>query len=185
MNDLNFFEPYLGKKKENRNVNLYIYGALFMVSFIIILSFAFNMFKLRRLDNNIQEYNNKLNEKSIQVKLKEAEETNKKIGLLDKYNVSLNNIYSKVRKRSNVSYDLLNKISSTVPSEVVFKSLSIESNTILIDGTSSNRESVAELKRNLSELYEMEYVYVNSINNKDAVLGEYSFNIKCVLKEDY
>ena len=161
MNDLNFFEPYLGKKKENRNVNLYIYGALFMVSFIIILSFAFNMFKLRRLDKNIQEYNNKLNEKSIQVKLKEAEETN------------------------NVSYDLLNKISSTVPSEVVFKSLSIESNTILIDGTSSNRESVAELKRNLSELYEMEYVYVNSINNKDAVLGEYSFNIKCVLKEDY
>ena len=185
MNDLNFFEPYLGKKKENRNVNLYIYGALFMVSFIIILSFAFNMFKLRRLDKNIQEYNNKLNEKSIQVKLKEAEETNKKIGLLDKYNVSLNNIYSKARKRNNVSYDLLNKINSTVPSEVVFKSLSIESNTILIDGTSSNRESVAELKRNLSELYEMEYVYVNSINNKDAVLGEYSFNIKCVLKEDY
>ena len=120
MNDLNFFEPYLGKKKENRNVNLYIYGALFMVSSIIILSFAFNMFKLRRLDKNIQEYNNKLNEKSIQVKLKEAEETNKKIGLLDKYNVSLNNIYSKVRKRSDVSYDLLDKISSTVPSEVVF-----------------------------------------------------------------
>ncbi len=166
MNDLNFFEPYQGKKKENRNVNLYIYSALFMVSSIIILSFAFNMFKLRRLD-------------------KEAQETNKKIELLDKYNVSLNNIYSKVRKRNNVSYDLLNKISSTVPSEVVFKSLSIESNTILIDGISSNRESIAELKHNLSELYEMEYVYVNSINNKDAVLGEYSFNIKCVLKEDY
>ena len=79
MNDLNFFEPYQGKKKENRNVNLYIYSALFMVSSIIILSFAFNMFKLRRLDKDIQEYNDKLNEKSIQLKLKEAEETNKKI----------------------------------------------------------------------------------------------------------
>ena len=74
MNDLNFFEPYQGKKKENRNVNLYIYSALFMVSSIIILSFAFNMFKLRRLDKDIQEYNDKLNEKSIQLKLKEAEE---------------------------------------------------------------------------------------------------------------
>ena len=61
-----------------------------MVSSIIILSFAFNMFKLRRLDKDIQEYNDKLNEKSIQLKLKEAEETNKKIELLDKYTVSLN-----------------------------------------------------------------------------------------------
>ena len=185
MADLNFFEPYQGKKKENRNVNLYIYGTLSMVCLIIILSFTFNMFQLRRLNKNIQEYNEKLNEESIQLKLKEAEETNKKIELLDKYNISLNNIYSKVRKRNNVSYDLLNKISSTVPSEVVFKSLSIERNTIIIDGISSNRESIAELKHNLSELYEMENVYVNSINNKDAVLGEYSFNIKCVLKEDY
>ena len=54
---------------------------------------------------------------------------------------------------------------------------------MIIKGTSSDRAAIAELKYNLSKLQVMVDVYVNSINTQNAVEGEYSFEIKCVLKE--
>lgn len=74
-------------------------------------------------------------------------------------------------------------ISSTVPSEVSFKNLDISDNTITIKGVSTSRSAVAELKHNLSSLPKMQDVYVNSIDNLGAVEGEYSFDIKCMLKD--
>lgn len=56
-------------------------------------------------------------------------------------------------------------------------------NNIAIKGTSTSREAVAELERKLRELPIMSDVYVNSINVQSSVEGEFSFDIKCVLKD--
>ena len=183
MNDLNFFAPYQNKKKESFNANIYIYGASAVVGLIIIGSLMFNGVKYFLLDRVIKDYTERLQDPEIQSELKEAENLNGQIGILTKYDDVLSDVAKSVKDRDNVSDQLLKEISSTVPSEISFKSMDILNNTVTIQGTAANRTSVAELKYNLSRLSKMQNVYVNSIKNTGAVEGEYSFDIKCVLKD--
>lgn len=183
MKDLNFFKPYEGKRKERKNSKKNIYGAIIITAFLIIGTFAVNTFRIIMLNRSIEDYNNKLSAPEIQEQLEEAENINTQITILKQYNSSLMDVAVSVKNRDNVSDTLLMDISSTVPSEVSFKNLDIIDNTVSIKGVSTNRSAVAELKHNLSELSRMESVYVNSIDSSGAVEGEYSFDIKCVLKD--
>ncbi|MEW9925137.1 PilN domain-containing protein [Clostridium butyricum] len=183
MKDLNFFAPYQGKKKEKTNTNMYIYGAAGLVGFVILSTLIFNSAKLFLLNRSIKDYTLKLEDKEIQTELREAETLNNQIQVLNQYDTELSHVAKSVKERDNVSDTLLNEISSTVPSEVSFKNMDVINNTINIQGVATNRTSVAELKHNLSGLTKMQDVYVNSIKDSGAVEGEYSFDIKCVLKD--
>lgn len=183
MKDLNFFKPYLGKKNENINSKKYIYGSAIIIGILIIGSLVFNTTRIYLLDKSINDYNSKLADSEIQEKLQEAESINKETSVLKQYDTSLNNIAVAIEKRDNVSESLLKDINSTLPSQVSFKNLEVVENTIVIKGTSSGRSAIAELKHNLSELPIMEDVYVNSISFQGSSEGEYSFDIKCVLKD--
>ncbi|MDD3049352.1 MAG: PilN domain-containing protein [Bacilli bacterium] len=183
MKDLNFFEPYQGKKKEKINTRIYIYGTIAIVGLLIVGTLAFNTVKIFMLNNSIDDYNKKLSDSKIEEQLKEAEDINKQITVLKEYDTALTDVAICVKDRDNVSDTLLNNISSTVPSEASFKNLDIVDNTVIIKGVSTNRTAVAELKHNLSELSSMQDVYVNSIDSSGAVTSEYSFDIKCVLKD--
>ena len=183
MQDINFFKPYLGKKRQKKNSNMYIYGAMAIVGLLIIVSFGVNTARIILLDKSITSYNDKLTDSKIQTQLNEAEKINKKINILKQYYTALTDVAISVKDRDNVSDTVLNDISSTLPSQVSFKNLDIVENTIAIKGISTDRTAVAELKHNLSELPIMKDVYVNSIDTQSAVEGEYSFDIKCVLKD--
>lgn len=183
MRDLNFFKPYLGKSKQKINFQIYVYGLMIIVGLSIIISFGINKAKIIILDKSISSYNQKLSDPEIQTQLKEADNVNKQIDILNKYDKALTDVAISVKGRNNVSEELLRDISSTLPTEVSFKNLEAVENTIAIKGTSGNREAVAELKHNLSELPIMADVYVNSIDTQSAVEGAYSFDIKCVLKD--
>lgn len=183
MKDINFFKPYLGKNKEKINTNIYIYGVMAIVGLLIVITFGINTVRIILLDRSIEDYNNKLSATELQEQLKEAENINKQINVLRKYDNAVTEISAAVKKRDKVSDKLLIDISSTVPSEVSFKSLEITDTTLNIKGVSTNRSAVAELKHNLSSVAEMQDVYVNSISNSGALEGEYSFDIKCVLKD--
>jgi type IV pilus assembly protein PilN len=183
MKDINFFEPYLGKNKEKINSKKYIYGAAAIVGILILGSLIFNSTRIYLLNKSITSYKDKLADSEIQTQLKEAESVNKQIDVLKQYDTALTDVAVSVKKRDNVSETLLKDISSTVPSQVSFKNLDIVENTISIKGTSTGRTAVAEFKHNLNELPIMESVYVNSIDAQSSVEGEYSFDIKCVLKD--
>lgn len=183
MKDINFFEPYSGQKKEKLNFKIYIYGSISVALILVIGSLTFNSIRIFMLNKEIKSYNGKLAEPKIQEQLNEAERVNSQINILTQYNESLNDISMSVKQRDIVSDILLNNISSTVPSEVSFKNLNIEGNIINIQGVSTNRVAVAELEHNLKKLNNMQDVYVNSIDNSGAVENNYSFDIKCVLKD--
>lgn len=183
MSDLNFFAPYKIEKKKSINTDIYIYGLVVLAGLIIIFSFGFNTIKLIILGKQTKNINEKLNASEIQLQLKEANNINSQINVLSKYNNSLIDIAKKVNERNNVSDEILNDISDNVPSSVAFKSIDVENNVLKISGTAGDWVSVAEYAHTLSELPIMQNVAVNSINQSGAVEGEYSFDIKCVLKE--
>lgn len=183
MRDLNFFEPYQGKNKSKVSMNVYLYIAIGIAGLIMLSTLITNVIKLGIIDGSIAGYTEKLEAPDIQKELKEAENINKQIDVLSQYDTALNDINNSVNKRSNVSDELLNNVSSTIPSEISFKELEVINNTLTIEGTATNRTSIAELQHNLKQLSNMQYVYVNEIDNEQSVEGEYSFNIKCVLKD--
>ncbi|MDB2136785.1 PilN domain-containing protein [Clostridium butyricum] len=183
MKDLNFFAPYQGKKKEKTNTNMYIYGAAGLVGFAILSTLIFNSAKLFLLNREISNFTEKLGDSEIQTELKEANSINNQIEVLTQYDTALSDVAKSIKNRNNVSDELLNKINSTIPSEITFKNLVVANNTLSIQGTALNRTSIAELEHNLKQLTIMDDTYVNSIKNAGAVEGEYSFDIKCVLKD--
>ncbi|HCW52359.1 MAG TPA: fimbrial protein [Clostridium sp.] len=183
MRDLNFFGPYESKKKQRINTNIYVYGVVVLVVFIIITSFAFNTIKLLILENQTKTINKKLNNTEIQAQIKEASNINSQIEVLNNYNNALIDISQKVKQRNNVSDEILNDISKDVPSNIAFKNIDIENNVIKIKGIASDWVSVAQYVHTLGQLSRMQDVTVNSIDQSGAVEGEYSFDIKCVLKE--
>jgi len=183
MRDVNFFSPYIGRKKQIKNSKIYIYGALTLALLAITLTFGINITKLLMLEKSIKVYNDKLTASEMQTKFMEAENVNKQIDILKQYDSSLSEISKAVKYRDNVSEKLLKGLNSTFPNQISLKNLDIIENTIVLKGTSTDRIGVAELQHNLSKLPVMIDVYVSSIATQNAVEGEYSFDIKCVLKE--
>ena len=74
------------------------------------------------------------------------------MNLFNKYNegvtATLNSITSKEMGSSNIMKTLF----TTLPQEVAITSISIDSGTVQLQCTSSNRVSIAELQRNLLQL---------------------------------
>ena len=101
MRDLNFFGVYESKKKQRINTNIYIYGVVALVGFIIISSFAFNMVKLLILEGQTEKINKKLNTTEIQAEIKDANNINSQIDVLNKYNNALTDISKNVNERNN------------------------------------------------------------------------------------
>jgi len=183
MRDVNFFSPYIGRKKQIKNYKIYIYGGITLTLFFIILTFGINTTRLFMLERSITEYNDKLTASEMQAKFTAAENVNRQIDILKQYDLSLTEISKAVKYRDNVSEKLLKDINSNFPNQISLKNLDIVENTIVLKGTSTDRLGIAELQHNLSKLSLMTDVYVSSISTQNAVEGEYSFDIKCVLKE--
>lgn len=188
MNDINFFAPYKGKakkeEKNNGNDKKIIIAVGVIAGLVIVGSFLFNMINIYSLNASIAEYNDKLNASELQQKLKESEELDKKIAVLDKYDSNLVSIGTSIDKRDAVSNDILDSLSSTLPSDVYFKSFSIDAGNITVQAVSKTRQAIGEIEHNLRQLTNVSDVYVGSITSAggDAVDGQYSFDIKITLK---
>lgn len=58
--DMNFFSPYQGQKKEQKNKNIYVYSLAGFLSVVIVGSLAWNSTNIILLNRKIKNYNEKL-----------------------------------------------------------------------------------------------------------------------------
>lgn len=177
--DLNFFAPYQGQKKEQHNKNIYVYSVAAFLSVAIVGSFAWNTGRIILLNNKIKDYNTKLEEQVVKEKLAIWEDISRKTDILSRYNEGLVDINNALDTRAVVSTELLNMISSCLPSQVTFNSISIDNKQISIQAVSSSRPAIGELENNLRKLENIQDVYIGGISGTES----YTFDIKCVLKD--
>ncbi|HCW53494.1 MAG TPA: fimbrial protein [Clostridium sp.] len=183
MNDINFFSVYQEKDKEKNDILKYMYATLIVFSAFVLISVGVNTIRIFMLNREINNYTEKLNDSTIQTELKEANKINSEIDILNKYTKKLGEISENIESRDNVSNNLLISINEKIPSEIYFKNIEVKSNEINIKGISSNNDSVAEFQHNLKQMNNMSDVFVESLDGNDSVKGEYSFQIKCILKD--
>lgn len=183
MRDINFFSPYQGKKKENINTQIYIYGAAVVVGLFILVTLCVNSYKMIYYKTSIAKYEAKLTDSDTKKKLDEAKVVNKKLEILNKYEHGITDISKNMNSRDVVTTKLLNSISATLPSDVYFKSIDVATSAINIKAMSKSRKAIGEIEHNLKNLSNIQDVYIGAISGDGALDGEYSFDIKCVLKE--
>ena len=177
--DMNFFAPYQGQKKEEKNKNIYVYSMVGFLSVAIVGTFAWNTTNILLLNNKIKNYNTKLEEKDVQEKLARWEEISKSGDILTKYDNGLNDIIGALESREVVTTDLLNKLSSSLPSQVTFNSINIDNKEINIQAVSTSRVAIGEVEHNLKVLNNVQDVYIGGISGEEI----FTFDIKCLLKD--
>lgn len=177
--DMNFFAAYQGQKKEQKNKNIYVYSLVGFLSVFIVGTLAWNSTNIFLLDNKIKDYNEKLEKEDIKVKIEKWDEISKKDDILKRYDKELSNIVDGLKIREVVTTGLLDKLSSTLPTEVTFNSISITNTDISIQAVSTSRVAIGEIEHNLKKLNNIQDVYIGGISGDE----NYTFDIKCVLKD--
>ncbi len=178
MKDINFFAEYAGKKKEQKNSAKYIYSSIGVLGAFIVGTLIYHTVSIQVVNGQIEDLTEKINSPQVKEKLLESEVIAEKHSFFSKYNDNLTEVITNVENRKVVSTQLINSLSSTLPTEVSFNTLSINGGEVTIQAESSTMEAIAELQYNLKNLSQIEYVYIGAISGNDV----YSFDIKCILK---
>ncbi|GAA0108798.1 PilN domain-containing protein [Clostridium tertium] len=177
--DMNFFSPYQGQKKEQKNKNIYVYSLAGFLSVVIVGSLAWNSTNIILLNRKIKNYNEKLEQEDIKEKIAKWDDISRKDYILDRYNNELSKIVGSLKTREIVTTELLDKLSSTLPTEVTFNSINITNTEISIQAVSTSRVAIGEIEHNLKKLDNIQDVYIGGISGDEI----YTFDIKCVLKD--
>ncbi|MBU3220789.1 PilN domain-containing protein [Clostridium algidicarnis] len=183
MKDFNFFLPYLDNKKGKDNKRIHAMTALSILGILVVGSLIYNTAYTFKLKYDIKNLQNTYNSSENQEKLKEAEALSRKYEILDKYYENVELIYNSLETKEVVNSKLMFDISKSIPKEVSFKTMSIDSAGIQIQGLSENRVAIGELEHNLKNISSILDVHVNNINSDtSSTTGGNSFSLKCTLK---
>ncbi len=180
MREINFFREYHGQEKEQNNT--LVYSLMTVIIVFVVYTYVGNMIKINHLESEIVRIEDELNDPSMQEKVSLSDEVNERLSLLAQIEAGLVEVKSAVDSRDIVSVKLLDQISSTLPSEVSFKSLAIAAGSITIQAVSSSRAAIGEVQHNLKALDSISDVYIGGISEMGGLEGEYSFDLRCVLK---
>lgn len=177
--DMNFFSPYQGQKKEQKNKNIYVYSLVGFLSVFIVGSLAWNSTNIILLNSKIKDYNEKLEKEDVKADITRWDEISKKDDILNRYDKELSKIVDGLKTREVVTTELLDKLSSTLPTEVTFNSINITNTEISIQAVSTSRIAIGEIEHNLKKIDSIQDVYIGGISGDE----NYTFDIKCVLKD--
>ena len=146
MREVNFFREYYGKEKDQNNTLVY----LLLASIIIFIGYTYisSEIEIKQIKNNITTLEQKLNDPEMQSQIELSDEVNQKLDILSQVEESLSQINQAVESRDIVTVNLLNQLSSTLPSEVSFKNLVISDGSIIMSAVSTSRTAIAEVQHN-------------------------------------
>ena len=165
--DMNFSSPYQGKRKEQKNKNIYVYSLAGFLSVAIVGTLAWNTTNILLLNSKIKKLNEELEQDHIKEKIVKWEDISKKSDVLIKYDDEITKIIDALNSREIVTTNLLDKLSSTLPTEVTFNSINISNTEITIQAVSTSRVAIGEVEHNLKKLDIMQDVYIGAISGDE------------------
>lgn len=183
MKDFNFFAPYTGSRKDFKKEYLYA-GVLFMCLILLItFTFVFNYFNISKLNSEIVDIQQNLDLKENKIKLKEIEDEEKKLAIMDQYYGLVVNINDGINNKDFIGSKLINQINSCVPEGVFFKVLDLDDSGVQLQAEGKNREAIAVFERALRDLDIVKEVHISNINSSSIENEKLIFSINCILKD--
>lgn len=181
MKDINFFKPYLGKKKVKFN-NKFFLSMLFLIISLSVLGYGLiNQLKINKLSKKVLEFqkvaeNPKTLKRVEEIKLEEEE--------LNKFKLeveSIRNLKESVEKKDFIGSSYIDTIINKRPNDLFLTSLYITPENVSITGISNNRLSVAEFAKGLGSIEELGDIFVSNITKEET---NYKFELQSNLLEE-
>ncbi len=177
--DINFFKPYQTEKTERKSQNIYLYTLIGFTVLAIGATYAVNAIQLMSINREINSLTEELNAPDLQEQIRQSDVVFQILEILEQYDTAIVKLDENIISRDIISTQKLDFISSTIPSNVSFNSLSVTNTNIIIAAISKDRESIAEVQHNLKQLPFVDDVVISSIGGAE----EFTFTLNCVLKE--
>lgn len=183
MKDFNFFAPYTGSRKDFKKE--YLYTAILASALVLFITFtyAFNYFKISKLNSEIEGIQKNLNLKENIVKLKEIEAEEKKLAIMNQYYGIVANISDDINNKDFVGSELINKINACVPEGVYFKVIALDASSVQLKAEGKDRETIAVFERTLRNLDVVKDVHIASISLSSKENKNFTFSVNCTLKD--
>lgn len=180
MKDLNFFENYIEKSELNIDKRLILYFLAMTLAVILLFYTLFNQIKIRQLSRDVKKLQVILEDERINNKMKEIEE--KQIEVKE-FNESLEmvRILDKgIEEDSVIDSYFLDNITSKMPEDVFFTSISMYTDSIQIVGNSKDKWAIAQLGKNLETIEDFHEIFISNISSEE---GYYNFVLNISLKD--
>lgn len=180
MKDLNFFEPYLEKREIHIQKEL-IFTLVGLLITVSILSYTvFNQIRIRQISKDIDKLKSIAEDERVIRKVEEIKRREEEIEEYKKFLEKIKLVDDIIEEESFVDAYLLADITLSLPEDVFFTSISINTDNILLVGNSKDQYSIAELGNNLKAIDGFKEVFIENISSQD---GHYNFNINISLKD--
>ncbi|MFT5875345.1 MAG: Tfp pilus assembly protein PilN [Clostridium sp.] len=183
MKDFNFFAPYKGSMKDYKKE--YVYAAVLSIGLVLFITFtyAFNYFNISKLNSEIADIQQNLNTKENIAQLKEIEDEEKKLAIMNQYYSIVTNISDGINNSDFLGSKVINKINVCVPEGVYFKIMALDASGVQLQAEGKDRETVAVFERALRNLDIVKDVHIASINSSSEENKNLTFSVNFTLKD--
>lgn len=183
MKDFNFFDQYTGSRKDFKKE--YLYAAILSTGLVllIVFTFALNYFSIRNLNSQVVDIQQNLNSKENIVKLKQAEDEEKKLDIMNKYYGIVEKVSEGMNANDFVGSKAIDKINSCVPEGVYFKVVELNSSGVQLEAEGKDRETIAVFERALKNVDIIKDVQIATIKASSTENEDFTFSVNCILKD--
>ena len=183
MSDFNFFDPYIGGRKDFKKKYLYAIILSVVLVLFIIFTYVVNYFNISELKSEIKYTQQNLNSKENIVELKQVENQDKKLAVMNQYYGIVSNISDGLNDNDFVGNKAINEINSCVPKGMYFKVMTLNASGVQLQAEAKDRQSIAVFERSLVKLDIIKDVNITTINLPTTGNTNLTFTINCTLKE--
>lgn len=180
MTDLNFFEPFVEKKRLEITGLLVLYIVLIVSIVGVACVAAVNQIRIVALQKDLQRQEEFINNPSIVAKVQQLEALEAEISTFRKEINNVRSLEEGISASNIVTTNLLFEISSKLPSGVFISNISVDKSQIRIGGYSKDKASVASFAKGLQTLPIVSDSFVSSIFSAESY---YRFDLALSLQE--
>lgn len=183
MNDFNFFSAYSEVKKGANIKYTYVIAAAAVIVASLAVFYLVTANRINSLNRELKEMDDFLASGDTLKQSADYNDRKRKLEVMNKYYESVEGISSAILSADCAGSEIINKITASMPKDVFFQNITMESGSIQLQGVSRGRTPVAEFQHNLNTLGAFESVYISSIAQEAEDSSNYRFTMKCTLKD--
>lgn len=161
--------------------SIVLYGILTLIVMGIIIYGLFNFISIINLGREVVAISSELETNLRNPKIKEILDKEQKIKDIKVDMDKINALDKYIQERDVVNEHLLEDIKNNIPSLLFISSMTINQDSIKIEGKSKDKESIAQFEHNLINTERFDQVFIPQVTDDD---GHYSFYIDIKFKEE-
>lgn len=180
MRDLNFFEPYVEKRKHKFNKS-YIFYALCILALTGITVYGiYNQIRIGTLNREIKDRVAIAEEPTTVKKVEEIKALETEVSTFRAEVEKIVQLDKSIEDNDIIGEQLLQQIKSKMPADLFLSNFSAYDREIQISGISKDKYSIAEFEKGLEAIEDTESIFVSNITSTEDY---YNFVLNLTLKE--